>query len=210
MYVQLRATKDVIIDGNVARCYAGDWVEVGKQTALRWLAAGDAWVPEAKLAGTLPADSGVLILGDEGAREQIGRLVDRGQVRAGGPSLPFAHTMLWSPALPFPRHLIGAGFHLLRRWQMVAPLWSYDELAAHAGTERARAVAAELLRDLRVPLYDTRLIFARRLAVTRKLIDGWDRWRGELGDERLAFLCALYETKPVMCALPMLNRPQVV
>jgi hypothetical protein len=206
MYVQLRAIKDVIIEGNVARCHPGDWVEVGKQTALAWVAAGDAWVPEEKLAGTLPADSGVLIVGDESARKQIGHLVDREQVRSGERALPFSHTLLWTPTAPFPRHLLAAGFHLLRRWQIVVPLWSYEELATTAGTEEARAVALDVLHDLRVPLYETRVIFARRLAVTRKLIDRWESWLEELRDDRLAFLCAVYECKPVICALPALDR----
>lgn len=205
MYVQLRSTKDVIIDGNVARCHPGDWVEVGKQTALNWIACGDAWVPEARLKGMLPGDSGVLIRGDGSLRSQVGAMVAPGQVKEGDRELPFHYTLLWSPGLAFPRHLLGAGFELLRRWQVVVPLWSYKHLASSAGTADARASAVKLLRDLRVPLYDTRAVFVRRLAVTKKLMESWRRWEDRLGHERLAFLCAVYECKPVVCALPVLD-----
>lgn len=206
MYVQLRSIKDVVIDGNVARCHPGDWVDVGKQTALRWIAAGDAWAPQDKLSKALPSGAGLLIMGPSSARKLLGKLESSLQIVNGDRALPFAHTLLWNPDLRFPLRLLGAGFELLTRWQVVAPLWSYERLATTAGTEHARARAEELLHDLRVPLYDTRFVFARRSDATKRLLERWDWWEEELADERLAFLCAVYEVKPVICALPALDR----
>jgi len=209
MYVQLRATKDVIIDGNVERCYTGDWVDVGKQTALRWIAQGDAWVPDERLSGILPADAGVMIRGDLAAKVQFGNLITDLQVSEGALELRYTHTLLWASSLPLPKHLIGAGFHLLEKWQLVVPLWDYEHLALTAGSPRDRERAGEVLHDLRVPLYETCFIFAKRAPETRNLMERWARWGKRISNERLAFLCALYEAKPLVCALPCLDRPQV-
>jgi hypothetical protein len=208
MYIQLRSIKNVSFDGNIERCYPGDWVEVGKQTALNWIAVGDAWAPEEKIAQALPEGAGLLVLAsgwDPVDTQALGAARALPMESDIEPRMPFLHTLLWDPGLRFPHHLAAPGFELLKRWQLVAPLWSYKRLAVHAGTEEDRDRAIEVLHDLRVPLYDTRLLFVRRLRVTERLLDRWEDWRQELSDARLAFLCALYQTKPVVCALPPLD-----
>jgi len=204
MYVQLRSIQDVAIDGNVTRCHPGDWVDVGKQTAFRWIARGDAWAPDEKLAQALPGDAGIVIRGDVSARQQIGKLGAGLQITDGEPRLEYRYTLIWTPSLAMPKQLLGAGFHLLERWQLVVPLWDYDELAVGAGSQADREVAKGILHDLRVPLYDTRLIFVKRAPDTRRLLELWREWGEEIDDERLAFLVALYQARPLVCALPTL------
>jgi hypothetical protein len=97
--------------------------------------------------------------------------------------------------------LFQAGFNLLARWQAAAPLWSYTELACHVGSEADREATKAVIRELRVPLYDTRVLFVRRCDDTRRLIELWLA-ECKRGDARLAFLRAMYQVKPVLCALP--------
>ena len=56
-----------------------------------------------------------------------------------------------------------------------------------------------MIRDLRVPMYDTRVIFAKLTPDTARLIKIWNEIEG---DRRLAFLQALYKVKPFILALP--------
>jgi len=93
-------------------------------------------------------------------------------------------------------------FKLLQRWQVAIPLWNYETLAAQVGTEEERERTKAVIRDLRVPLRDTRLVFMRRCAQTRELTNVWREELTNSTDERLAFLRALYRIKPVICDLP--------
>lgn len=204
VWVQLRSIQTAQDEaGNAKRYYPGDWVAVGKQTALRWIASGEAWAPAEKIAGLLPVDAGVVIQGSKAHAAQFGNLAKELPVVTGEPRLAYSYTLIWDPRLKLPSRFVGAGFNLLEKWQLVVPLWDYDELACDTGSEEDRRQAKEILHDLRVPLYDTRLIFVKRCPETRRLFVEWRKWRETIDDERMAFLCALYTCKPLVLALPI-------
>lgn len=213
MYIQLKAVRYIRRAGVQVTYHAGDWLEVGKdvgkQTALLWVAEGAAHMPQ------LPGGEGFRVLSaaaDEGADWGVvvrgGNLKDarkrlpttRLRVVAGGKELPFASTLLWSPPAPLRAELLPIGFLRLERgWQLAVPLLSYERLASTVGTPQGRALTQKVVPDLRVLLYDTRLIFARRCADTERLMEVWAK---ESGNEQLAFLRALFAVKPIICALP--------
>jgi len=60
----------------------------------------------------------------------------------------------------------------------------------------------EVIHDLRVPVYDTRVRFIRRNRTTERLMGLWYEERQQ--GEALAFLRALgrVQPKPLICALP--------
>jgi len=98
--------------------------------------------------------------------------------------------------------MIPVGVSLLDKWQVAAPLWDYEKLACHVANEPAREATKAIIHDLRVPLYDTSLIFVKRCGDTERLIEAWD-WSADGDEDRLAFLRALYEVKPLILALPI-------
>jgi len=94
------------------------------------------------------------------------------------------------------------GFGLLDVWELAVPLCDYQTLAIHLGSDEEKERTKAVIRDLRVPLYDTRLMFVKHCQNTVDLFSRWQK-ECESSDERLAFLRALYQVKPFILALPM-------
>ena len=205
MWIRLTSIQYIALNGKQEARYPGDWVNVGKQTALLWQSRGDAEIPQATIYKHLTVGgSGILVRGDiETARArlygyQAGLALQDGDLR-----LPFKYTIIYSPSAPLRHDLLPIGLSFLDTWQLAVPMWDYEQLALSAGTDADRQRTEAVIRDLRVPLYDTRLIFARQCPDTERLITLWRKELADGGDERLAFLRALYAVKPLILALPM-------
>ena len=164
VWVQLTQGKSVEIQGKQRRFVAGDWVEVGKQTALLWISEGAAWVPEGRAVDLSGDDCGVFILGNlERGKEQLGDYVGKIALQHGDtPTLPWPKTLIYNPSQRLRKELVPVGFHLLNTWQVALPLWDYAELAIGSGGAEDRARTQAIIKDLRVPLYSPDLVFVRR------------------------------------------------
>ena len=197
--VQLRCIKRIMNEhGKEVTFFPGDWVRVGKQHARRWVADGSAHMPErSHRAQLLTASCGAVIW--DGPQGSAGVLNDLHFVHSREPCLEYHKTMLWQPGLALKSHMVPVGFSLLDKWQIAVPLCDYDTLAAHVGDDDDRARMMELVSDLRMPVYDTRLMFVRRCPDTRRLFELWNK---EPGERRLAFMRALFQVKPLVLALP--------
>lgn len=204
MWVQLLRSQQIEKNGISRTYHMGDWVEVGKQTALRWIADGAA-----RTAKRLPLDAaaggcGVLLLGDQGFAGKLeGIAPGLTLTQADAPDLPYAKTLLWQTSFSLRPELVPLGFKLLEAWEVAAPLVSYDALAIHIGTPEARERTQAVVRDLRVPVYEPRLLFVKRCRAGRELLDAWAAERACGDDDRLTLLRALYQVKPLLCALPV-------
>ena len=206
MWVQLKTVKQIETCGKIRTYQPGDWVDVGKQAARQWLAAGDASIPEGMLPELLPADAGLVIrrAQEDNTPPDLTGLVLALQIHYdpdGMNWLPHSYNAIWRPDLHWRTSLIPVGLHLLQRWQVAAPVASFDYLASDMGSEQDRERTRAIIHDLRIPVYDTRLIFARRCPAVRKLMAVWHEER-KAGDEGLAFLRALYQVNPTILALP--------
>jgi hypothetical protein len=122
---------------------------------------------------------------------------------AGDPYIAFERTLCWNPKALLRMELIGAGFGFLNAWEIAAPLYSYDELAVHIGSDEARARTQAVMRDLRVPVIDTRLLYVRHCENTKRLFDQWAVENETGDDERLTFMRAFYAVKPLALMLPV-------
>lgn len=207
VWIKALAILHVEEHGKLAIKRPGDWAKVGKQFARAAVAAGQAEIPhpvERSVVLDLDGCGAVVHHGDmDSARGQIEQRYRGLDVVDGLARLEFERTLLWDTSAQLKMSLLPVGFHCLATgWQMAMPLLDYTTRAADIGTNGERARTKEIIRDLRVPVYDTRVIFALRCPEVRETIAQWIEERGE-GDERLAFLRALYRVKPVICALPM-------
>lgn len=191
MWIQLRTCKQVVVKGKRVNCQPGDWVNIGKQTAQRWLTNRDAQVAKYRLGEFLPEDGGVVV---KRLTPEIAKLVGELDVHVGEPELRYHKTLCWDPSAPLTEELIMTGMGLLGTWQAAVPLQRYDRLAIFQDDGKTK----EVIHDLRVPLYDTRAMFLRRCPETRDLLRIWK----EEGGDDMAFLRALYQSKPLMLALP--------
>ena len=203
MWVQLKSLKHIEVQGEMKTYRPGDWVDVGKQTALLWISEGSAWVPEGKAADLMGANCGVLVLGNETrAKEALGDYVGKIEIKTGSKlQLPWPKTLIYNPDIRLRKELVPVGFHLLDVWQAAIPLWDYNKLASDQGEEDDRGRTAAVVHDLRVPLYSPHLLFLRRCGDTQRLVDVWEKERAR-GDDRFALLRAIYIVKPFVLALP--------
>lgn len=202
----LQINREADATGREVTYHPGDWFEVNTSLARRLAAEGRVEMQPLTTAQVYElVDCGVCVRNIEPQNAESALRARYPNLQIGvGLSLDFARTLLWDATLSLRRlDLLAVGFHRLARgWQIAAPLWAYQELARDIGTERDRALTEEVIHDLRVMVYDTRMLFVKRDPDTRELLDTWARERERISDERLAFMVAIYRVKPLCCALP--------
>ena len=181
--------------------HPGDWVKIGTQQAARWIAEGVATAPSTQ-SGELYDDSGVVIRGQN--KDSIALLDGVGvpHRKESTVRFPWGKACYWEPSLSLRVNLLPVGFQLLERWDVAAAIYDYDILACHVGTDEDRARTEEVTRDLRILCYNPRLVFVKRGAVGRRLLETWEKEREDGGHDLLAFLRAIYLTPCLLCALP--------
>lgn len=99
-----------------------------------------------------------------------------------------------------PWELVEAGLRFVERWEAAAPLST--QLAGEIGSAADRALTLEAIRDLRVPVYASELLFVRRCPAGLALLEAWSAECASGGHPRLAFLRAVYRVKPRFLGLP--------
>lgn len=117
--------------------------------------------------------------------------------------VPFERTLIVEPGTRVPWDLLPAAWSFLLRWDAAVPLWRYGVLAQDVGTAAEREATRAVVRDLRVLVHATELLFVRQSEGGCALVEAW---RAELaggGDRQLAFLRAYYRVKPRLCVLPV-------
>jgi len=204
VWVQLKSCQNIERRGRQVHYQPGDWVDVGKQLALRWIAQGAAWVPEICVSAFINTrDTGVVITAHHkvGATA-LGDFKDQLNVEFGEPRLLWTNNLFWNPQQPLRPELIPIGFHLLQTWQVACPLLPYEKLANTVGNREDQERTKELIHDLRVPLYSPHLIFAKRCDDVQYMMDCWDEERVDSGCAELSLLRAIYRAKPLVLALP--------
>lgn len=147
---------------------------------------------------------GIVLQADD---ERVRRLAARQRlpmkIQSGCYDLPWERTLFLDPAIGrVPWEQIPRGFGFLAQWEVAAPVWSYETLAADVATGAERERTETLVGDLRVPLYETGLLFVRRCEAGEALLEAWQAEYREGGEPRLAFLRALCRVKPLFLALP--------
>lgn len=198
MWIQLLQPKIIDRAGVAQRFNAGDWVDVGKHTALLWLSDGSAHIPEMAESGFDLGGAGILTDHKELLCSRLSQELRGMTVEEGLPCLPFGKTVIMDSTLSLRTALIPVGIALLDTWEIAVPLMDYKTLALHVEIENERVETKKVIHDLRVPVYDTRLMFVRKTPETERLIDNWRN----AGRGLLAFLRELYKIKPFILALP--------
>jgi len=124
--------------------------------------------------------------------------------------MPWPRTLFIAPGTSavagtcVPWDLVAVGIGFLERWDVAAPFWKAGTLAQDVGTPEDRKRTVGILHDLRVPVYSNELLFVRNSPAGKAFLSAWRAECEGGGDERLAFLRALYVVKPTFCVLPRL------
>ena len=197
----------------------GDWVEVkNRETLARWIADGKCEAPhwlQAQAATAIFSDNcGVLVRSKKSEKVPTAAF---GEYKAAISieysttlSLPFKHTLLWSPSYPLTKpkliigfSLISSGRHGYDSWDMAACLISETMLANSVGGAEERSKTAAVVGDNRLPIYDTRAVWIKRSKKTEAIIAAMQADLEDGADEQHAFLRALYGTPIKLCTLPV-------
>lgn len=184
----------------------GDWLQVQPRDLLRYQAEGKIKTPGDILKATFDfSHAGVLRLGNT----HILPLGDFGISQEAGdyPALPWKYTLITArmavnvqnAALGFLRIEAHDGYDA---FEMAAQLKSGYPLAESAGTPEERALTLATLGDLRIPMYDTSLLWVRRTEATLDLIGAWTEELKAGADRDQAFLRALYTRRVLLATLP--------
>ena len=217
-YIRLTAVKHIRKAGVQATYGKGDWVDVGKQTALMWLADGTAEIPGPDptkvevIAELIGPGCGVRVLGKSAGpwprqSQGFGNCLKALKFSTGPLALPYPYTMIWTPTVRItPRQvLIGFSQIVSRKgrlsWEMVARLVGRS-LARDVGSKEEQAKTKALIGDLRIPVYDTGALWIRKTTKTEQLIR---RWVGAIQageDKAHSFLRTLYAEGILLCTLP--------
>ena len=174
---------------------------------MLWISRGDADIPQRTPYGDFPIATGSGVLVTNGSMERAEHLLEpfKGDlmIEAGKFALHFQRNLLWDMEVKLEMALLPVGFGLLDVWELAVPLCDYQTLVVHLGSDEEKERTKAVIRDLRVPLYDVRLMFVKHCQNTVDLFSRWQKECDAGDDERLAFLRALYITKPLVLALPM-------
>ena len=201
--------------GNKIAYHPGHWVPVYKQRARQLVASGQAEIPrQDRLKETMQFDGcGILAQSDTLPNlDFLGYIGTLLEVQCSDAfSLPFPRTMLWkSGATTVTEQAVITGFSRLLDfedtgkpgWEILAMLVDENKTAQDYGNDEEKAQTLEIIGDLRIPVYNTNLMWMRRTANTERIVR---RWRSEIeagADEQHAFLRALYTVRAMTCTLP--------
>jgi len=183
--------------------YAGETVFMKNKAKAKELIKAKRAVDLRQVAKEIPEDTGILLLGS-GRIPAWATALELEQA-AGGPSLPFEYTIMWHPAVKPQGTLITVAIKTVATtgWEIAVPIYSYNKLARDCGTEAERALTKAVIHDLRVPVYNPGLLFVQKTERTEALMSQWIVEMSHEGfDNRLAFMRALYITKPMILPLP--------
>lgn len=101
---------------------------------------------------------------------------------------------------------VEAAISWLKAWEIAAPFRPYSHLAQDEGTEACRALTLPYIKDLRQPVYDSRMVFIREDGEkVQEFLAVWEleRAKCECPDGcDLSFLRAVWIVKPLILALP--------
>ena len=204
-WVKILTSKNIEKQGQMRTYKPGDWVNVGKQLALRWVANNEAFIPETDISGFIDhVNTGILVTGSEKAGKlTLAPFANKLSVTfSEDVELRWPKTMIWNPSVVLRSELVPVGFHLLDTWQVACPIWDYEKLACDIGKKEDKDRTEKLIHDLRVPLYNVNLIYIKRCGDTQYLLDCWQEERLDSTDQYHSFLRAVYRAKPLILALP--------
>jgi len=215
-WVKITRVKNIRKRGVLKSYYPGDSIEVGKQTALQWILDGSAEDPYAQIGppvikGQRSKRFGMRIRAKEGsaALSNLGNLANSLMVSYGLPAIPYTHTCIWRPDRIISPNLINYGFYRILveddsvvGWEMAAGIVSLDLLAKDYGSSEEQEKTKRIVGDLRLPVYDPRVVWVRKCKGAEKMITSWALELKSGADEYHAFLRALYTSRVMLCTLP--------
>ncbi|MFO7858381.1 MAG: hypothetical protein R6V11_05595 [Ectothiorhodospiraceae bacterium] len=207
----VRARKPIsrhAIEGGYKTYQPGDWFQCNRQEMRELVQRGMVDTTPVVLRAEYDfSKAGVLVRGDAPLPDGLDqyKLKSKASDRL---ELPWELTVLWKPDAYATPYSLALGLTRLipkpnaMAWEMIAALESMTALAQGFGTEAERAKTEEAVGDLRIPVYQTGILWVRRTDATEELVRAWQEDIDAGADEQHAFLRALYSRRVLLCTLP--------
>lgn len=194
IWVQARREIAVEDNGSIRKLPAGDWWPMDRQTAQQYLVRDEVVIHDQAMLQAVQdlADCGILIKGTPPA--ELGTRFPGVPVEDFTRYADYGRFLIWDTEAALQMDKVLIGFKLLEKWQLALPLKDYETLAENIGGEAEREATRAIVHDLRIPVYDSRVMFVRQCEETRRLFDLWD-------GSQLGLIRALYQARPVYNAL---------
>jgi len=87
-------------------------------------------------------------------------------------------------------------------WELAAALVSTSLLAETIGSLEEQQKTLKAVGDLRLPVYESRLVWVRQTPAALKVVEAWAAELAAGGDEYHSFLRALYQNSAWLCTIP--------
>lgn len=207
----VRARKPVVrydLDGAYQHYQPGDWFQANNQEIRELFGRGmiDS-TPQVLRDEFGLQGAGLLALGEPaplpgldayGIAFQVGTRL----------ALPWELTVLWKPNTHLTAFGVALGLTRVVRaqgdlaFEMAVALQSNTRLAADVGTPAERDKTLALLGDLRLPLFETGVLWVRKTPATEEVIQLWQEELDAGADPTHAFLRVLYTHPVLLCTLP--------
>lgn len=198
--------------GKLVTKVGGEWFQTGKMQARDFIARGLAEIPRDDLRDEVCGldKCAIVISGvSEFATELLGELGKKVDVVISDPQLPSEFNFLLDmsmASLPVGNG-IEAGLarimsfedNVADPWEVAAELYTDDMIAADYGSDDERELTAEVIGDLRVPVYNSGLLWVRKTEATKRMIE---LWNNDDGERNHALLRAIYRALPMVLTLP--------
>lgn len=208
MWIRLKVPKTLEVSGVTRHYKPGDWVEIGRSTANTWIQQGIAERVDYDVNKEyVDLTAGIVLIGsiNQNLLDNLKQDIKGIEIaNSDVPEMYYSENMLWINGIDIKREMVGIGFNLLKKWQVAIPIYDYDKLAVHIkSTKKEKEYIESVIHDLRVPVYNTNLIFIRRCSETKELLEQWEKEKELIKDDKLSFQVAYYKTKPTLSALPV-------
>ena len=186
----------------------GDWFECKNQEMRQLVETGMVdTTPDILRSEYRVSDAGVLLRGmapEPAGLDKYGLECKR---MKGALSLPWERTVILGKGKSITAPSIVIGLSRIEAaadvdYEMAVMLASQTRLARDVGTEADQRRTLEVLGDLRLPVYDTSVLWVRRTEATEGWLAAWAKELADGSGEQHAFLRTLYTRRILVCTLP--------
>ena len=118
-----------------------------------------------------------------------------------GELFDFDINMVYTPNKEINLELIRFCFDWMNKWEIIAPFGQYNILIKDIVEKHDVEYLESIMWDLRVPCYDTRIIFLKNLPHIKEFWKIYMEETEKLHDNRIAFSVALWKIKPMILTL---------
>jgi hypothetical protein len=219
-YVVLKSIQRVRERGKLVTYHPGDSIEVGRQTAEKWILEGSAYDPYGQVVkgafssvvSAKGVEYGVRLLEEESSvsESSLGGLIGKLQVSYGPPECPYPYTFVWKTSKPVSMQLLNYGWLRIseanpieERWEMAAMLVGLDKVIADVPAEaQTKEETLSVIGDLNVPVYEPRALWCRDTDSVKSLLHQYAGLLDMGVQPHHAFMRALYQNDVALCTLP--------